>query len=126
MGFTGHNQALTRIYQSGRVHIDIGRLYQADIVTMRVFDLLACGGFLIAEHSHALTDLFQPGVHLETWRTIGELREKAAHFMQHPDQAARIAAQGLQRVRAEHTIRKRVGAMLDDLRAAAPVVRFVV
>ena len=33
---------------------DVNRIYQPDVVPLRVFDVLACGAFLIAEHSEAL------------------------------------------------------------------------
>ncbi len=125
-GYAGHDRALTRIYQSGAVHIDIGRIYQRDIVTMRVFDILACGGFLIAEHGDALTELFRPGTHLETWRTIEELQDKVRHYLAHPEAAQRMAAEGMAHVRTHHTITQRVHHMLKQLNGAQVSNRFVV
>ena len=49
-GYAGHRHELTRIYASAGINVDIGRLYQSDIVTLRVFEVLACQGFLLAEH----------------------------------------------------------------------------
>lgn len=112
-GFAGHKHALSRIYQRSQINVDIGRLYQQDIVTMRVFDVLACGGFLIADHSTELCDLFEPGVHLETWKTQEELADKVAHYLAHPDQAARIARAGHAHVNAHHRTHHRVSEMLQ-------------
>ena len=126
MGFAGHDRALTQIYQSGRVHIDVGRIYQRDIVPMRVFDILACGGFLIAEHSEALTELFEPGVHLETWKTVDELWAKAQHYMQHPAEARAMGQRGSAWVRGQHTIVQRVQAMMATLTPDASISRSVV
>ncbi len=115
MGRAGHNHHLSAIYAAGQVHVDIGRLYQSDIVTMRVFDVLACGSFLIAEQNDALLELFTPGLHLETWSTPEELEQKVAWHLAHPDVCERIAAQGLEHVRTQHSIRGRVSEILETL-----------
>jgi spore maturation protein CgeB len=123
-GFAGHDRQLTDIYRRGRIHVDVNRLYQLDIVPMRVFDILACGGFLIAEHSPALEQLFRVGVEVESWKTVPELVAKVQHFKSNPEAAHRIAQAGLVAVRERHSISARVGAMLVDL-AVKPVVSSV-
>lgn len=111
-GLAGHLHALTRIYNAARVHVDINRIYQQDIITMRVFDVLACGGFLLAEHSPGLARCFVIGEELVTWRTQAELVAKARHYLAHPDEARAIAARGRARVLADHRFVDRVGHML--------------
>ena len=118
-GYAGHNHQLTAIYQSGQIHVDVNRLYQLDIVPMRVFDILACGGFLIAEYSAALDALFQLGVEVETWRSVPELVEKVRYYKLHPDKAVAIAQRGLDAVRARHSIADRIEQMI----AAVPIPR---
>lgn len=112
MGPAGHHEELTKIYSSTGINIDIGRLYQSDIVTMRVFDVMACGGFLLAEHSDALVELFEPGVHLDCYRNLEELLEKVEYYLEHKDEASTIARTGMEAVRSDHTIRQRVQHML--------------
>jgi spore maturation protein CgeB len=114
-GYAGHNEQLTGIYRRGRVHVDVNRLYQMDIVPMRVFDILACGGFLIAEQSPALGELFELGVEVESWSSIPELIDKVRYFRAHPEQAETIALAGLRAVQERHSIQGRVFAMLADL-----------
>ena len=122
-GFAGHTHQLTRIYNGARVHIDINRIYQRDIITMRVFDVLACGGFLLAEHSPGLEKCFVLGKEIETWRTQAELVAKARHYLAHPEAARRIAEAGRERVLRDHQFDDRVRTMLGamGLRAADPV-----
>jgi spore maturation protein CgeB len=112
-GFAGHLHALTRIYGLSRINIDIGRLYQPDIVTMRVFDVLACGGFVLAAHSEELGALFEVGVEVESWSSRDELVDKVRHFLKHPDRAQEIAKRGRAAVLARHRVSQRVGRMLD-------------
>ena len=111
-GGAGNQRELTYVYNGGGIQVDIGRLYQLDIVTMRVFDVLACGGFLIAERSAELPELFEEGVELEAWGSFDELEDKVRHYLAHPEQAARIAQRGLSAVRERHSIQQRVRQML--------------
>ena len=118
-GLAGHRVELNRIYSCAHVQLDVGRVYQADIVTMRVFDVLACGGFLLAERSDELGELFELGVELETWSELPELEEKLAHYLARPDEARRIAARGRAAVLERHTVRERVRRALASAGAVA-------
>jgi hypothetical protein len=111
-GTAADRATLTRIYQLGGVQVDIGRLNQQDAVNMRVFEVLADGGFVLAEDNAALRDLFEVGTEVVAWKGIQDLFEKVEHFLAHPDEAAAIAARGRARVLRDHTLRHRVVSML--------------
>ncbi len=115
MGPAGHYKAINYIYSAAAINIDIGRLYQADIITMRVFDILACGGFVIAEHTKDLTECFEVGIELESWRTLDELQDKVAYYLAHPQEAQAIAARGCKAVAERHTIDHRLSTMMAKL-----------
>jgi len=66
-------------------------------LNLRVFEALAAGGFLLTDQLPAesgLPRLFEPGRHLDTWRTPGELIEKIRHYLAHPAEAQRIRREG--------------------------------
>ena len=112
-GPAGHALELTKIYCASLINIDIGRLYQDDIVTMRVFDVLACGGFVLAERSAALEELFEIGTEVDCYTTLDELEAKVAHYLAHPADARAIARRGWEAVRQRHDLRARVAHMLE-------------
>jgi spore maturation protein CgeB len=111
-GPAGHGLELTKIYCASQINVDVGRLYQSDIVTMRVFDVLACGGFVLAERSSALGELFEIGVEVECYATADELEAKVAHYLANPGAAHAIAQRGRAAVLQRHTIAARVARML--------------
>ena len=113
MGLAGHFVEITKIYCGSLINIDIGRLYQRDIVTMRVFDILACGGFILTDHSDALSELFTIGEELDTYRSAEELDQKVRFYLDHPDLARSMAQRGRERVLHDHTIAARVRGVLD-------------
>ncbi len=114
-GSAGHTYEINKIYGASRVNIDINRLYQMDIVPMRIFDIMACGGFVLAEYSHELGEIFEIGKEVETYRTLDELISKAAYYLAHRDEALEIARLGREAVRKNHTISMRVNHMLNDI-----------
>ena len=85
---------------------------------MRVFDVLACGGFLLAEYSKGLEDLFILDEELVCYRTMDELIQKVDYYTKNPHLTKQIAERGRERVLRDHTIAARVHAMLAQVRAA--------
>jgi spore maturation protein CgeB len=111
-GPAGHEHEIAKVYCGSAVNVDLGRLYQQDIVTMRVFDVMACGGFVLAERSDDLGALFELGVEVDSWATSQELNAKVAHYLEHPRAARELARRGREAVLERHTIKARVEHML--------------
>ena len=83
------------------------------MIPARVFDVLACGGFLIAEYSDALAEEFRIGEELVAYRTLDELESLVRHYQSARDEAEAIRERGLKAVRDRHTMRSRVQELLD-------------
>ena len=66
---------MTRAYREDALNLDVPRLHQREIATLRAFDVLASGGLLVAESGTELEELFQPGVEFLAWRTPEERDE---------------------------------------------------
>lgn len=73
---------------------------------------MACGGFLLAEYSTELEELFQSGHELEIYHTLDELNLKTQYYSDHLEEASAIALRSMQVVREKHTIRNQVEHML--------------
>jgi hypothetical protein len=116
-GAAGHRRELNAILSGATVAVDIGRLYQLDIVPLRVFEALACETLPLAEHSAELAELFEIGREVESYRTLGELVTKARYFLNNPEDARAIAARGREAVLARHTVDARLSTMLSGLGA---------
>jgi glycosyltransferase involved in cell wall biosynthesis len=74
-------------------------------LNLRVFEALAAGGFLLTDELGAdsgLRRLFEPGKHLDTWRTPGELVDKIRHYLAHPAEARRIRQLGQAELMRNH------------------------
>lgn len=66
----------------------------------RVFEVLACGGFLLTDWRAELTNLgLRDGEHLAVFDTPAELGKKVRHYLSRPEERKRIAANGAEAVR---------------------------
>ncbi len=119
-GWADHFADLPEIYASAAIHVDVPRLYQQDAVAMRVFDVMAAGGFLLAEYSAELVALFTPGVHLDTYRSPRELVDKCRFYLSQPELRQKIAAAGCALVRQSHSIEVRVAYILGRMGISVP------
>ncbi len=110
-----HGAELTSIYDRSTINLDVGRLYQAGIVTMRVFDALACGSLVLTERNAALEELFDVENEIATYSSLAELVQKTRHFLGHPKEAVELAARGREAVLKRHTLAQRIDVILDGL-----------
>lgn len=77
-------------------------LYRRQIKA-RVFEVPACGGFLLTGDADNLSDYFCIGKEIETFSCYDELLEKVVYYKEHKDAREAIAESGYRRVLSEHT-----------------------
>jgi glycosyltransferase involved in cell wall biosynthesis len=79
---------------------------------LRLFELAGIVAFQIADDLPGVRTWFTPGETIETYATLDDLRAKVAHYLDHPEERARIAAAARAHVYAEHTYDQRVKRLL--------------
>lgn len=84
-------------------------------LSLRIFDVLASGGFLLTNYQNDLNGIFTPGVHLDTYGSQEELLDKTAYYLSHPKERSEIAAEGLHEMQAKHTYPIRLQEMMSLL-----------
>jgi len=70
-------------------------------LNLRVFEILAAGGFLMTDRlseASGLYNIFTPGEHFEDFGSLEEAKEKIDHYLAHPEEAMRIRRAGLARM----------------------------
>jgi hypothetical protein len=113
-GRAEHGAELSAIYSASAVNLDVPRLYQRDIATMRVFDILACGGVLLTEPTPQLLEFFRDGEHLYTYRNESEMIAKVRQIAGDLESSRRVAERGRALVTREHLLSHRVARIVGD------------
>lgn len=80
-------------------------------IPLRIFDLLACEGFVLCNYQSDLLNEFLPGEELDIYSSIEELEEKIRYYLSHTDVCREIAHNGYEKVRKYHTYPLRLEKM---------------
>lgn len=86
-----------------------------DDINMRTFEGLATKSLVLTNDIPTLHEIYEDGVDLVMYKTIDEAVEKAHYYINHPEEAARIAEAGYKKTCDNHTYRHR---MLHILKTA--------
>ena len=84
--------------------IDMGG---AETANMRIFEATGCGSFLLTEHFDNLSDFFEIGTEIETFRDAVELKEKIHYYLTHPEEREKIARRGQERCLRDYSMERR-------------------
>ncbi len=111
-----------KIFCSSRInlalHFQNGLIpcYQA---SPKVFEILACKGFMLCDDQKDVKSLFEDGKQLVIFKNISELREKIKYYIGHAQERSCIASQGFDEVRKKHTYISRMKQMLEIIQGKA-------
>ncbi|WP_319779753.1 glycosyltransferase [Maridesulfovibrio sp.] len=111
-----YEQELPIFYQQSSINFNVTSLQSLAAMNQRIFDVPACGAFLLTEYSPELEKLFEPGKEVICYRGISEIKEYLTEWAGNPQKRKRIAAAGLKRARAEHTYEHRLCKIISHMR----------
>jgi len=109
----GTTQEAADIYADSQVTLNVS--LNGDL-NLRVFEALAASGFLLTERlspASGLPLLFEDGKHLAYWSSLGELKEKIAHYLAHPEEADSIRRAGHAEMLLNHSPEVKIRELFD-------------
>ena len=126
--FAGEGQAWRRVaelayydqlpefYPLSLVNFNCTSLQMKGAVNQRVFDVPACGAFLLTDYRAQMERLFTPGKEVAVYAHPDEIPELVRHYLAHRAEREAISRAARQRVLAEHTYVARMGELLQTMR----------
>jgi spore maturation protein CgeB len=107
-----------KIYSSAKIlvnlHEDYQRVYGGDC-NERSFKIPFCGGLEISDDVKVLREYFEDGKEIIIAKDKDDWFKKIDYYMEHPDEAKKIADQGRKRALRDHTYHNRAQQILDLL-----------
>ena len=92
--------------------------WNRDQYTRRVFEIPACGAFMLAERSDEMLELFEEGEEAAYFSSQEEFVDKAHYYLGHASERERIAQNGAEKVRRSgHDVCSRMRQWLGDVTA---------
>ena len=106
-GYIPYTEAY-KVYNSA--DIVLGLQNTNDQVTMRTYEILASGGFLITSDTSAVRQLFEPGCHLAVVKSPTETVELVRYYLKNTDERKKICQQAVEAVN-HHNYKQRAEYM---------------
>ena len=105
------------VFHFSRVNLNITIRSIQTGLSLRLFDICGCGGFLLTNYQEELEELYTPGEEAEVYASEEELLDKADFYLAHEDAGKRIAGNGYIRTKETHNYPVRLGTMIRLLNA---------
>ncbi len=110
-----YNDDVAKFYSTTRININIDAWYNyiPSGVSLRIFDIPACGGFLLTDFVEELPELYKLPEEMETFKTQDEFIGKIKYYLKNDKKREKIAENGCRRVIADHTYEIRMKQLLN-------------
>lgn len=108
-----YNNEMPKVFHLSRINLNITSRSIESGIPLRVWDIMAVGGFCLTNYQPELEEYFEIGKDLEVYHDLQELEEKIRYYLAHEDQRMRIALHGYQTVRQKHSLQQRLAQALE-------------
>lgn len=81
-------------------------------IPQRIWDICGCGGFVLTNYQSELENFFIIGEDIAVYTSMDDMIEKIRYYLDNEKERARIARNGYEKVKGEHTFKHRVGDIL--------------
>ncbi len=112
-----HGDGAARVYSAADIVVDMHSEFGLGgviaNVTPRVFEVPACGGFLLTNDCAQVHRLFRVGEEMVVYRDLDDLVEKVRYYLAHPEERQAIALRARDRVLREHRLDRRIDSLIN-------------
>lgn len=112
-GTVKYDTEMPLVFRDSKINLNITSKSIESGVPLRVFDILACGGFCMTNYQIEVAELFEDGVDLVMYSSLEDLKEKVYYYLNHEEERATIAANGRAKLIERYTLGQAIDRMLS-------------
>lgn len=112
-GFAKTNTEMPIIFHQSKINLNLTAKSIRSGLSLRIFDVLGCEGFLITNYQAELPEHFNIGEDLEAYTSLDDLMGKCEYYLSHDKERKEIAHNGFEKVKKYHTYDIRLTQMLE-------------
>ena len=101
------------VFRHSKINLNITSKAIRTGLPLRIFDVLACGGFLLTNYQDELGDYFTIGSDLDCYTSENELLSKVDYYLTHEQDRTEIAHNGYMKVCKYHNYPERLLNMIS-------------
>lgn len=106
---------MPKVFQASKINLNMTMRPIETGLSLRIWDILGCGGFLLTNYQAEIPDYFEIGRDLETYESLEELEDKVHYYLSHEEERVEIAINGYEKVAKYHTYEIRLSQMIKLL-----------
>ncbi len=116
-GYIDYVNEMPFVFNNSKINLNITLHGISTGIPLRVFDILACGGFCLTNYQEEIAAYFEDGVELVIYTDFQDMYEKIAYYLEHEEERQAIAQAGYEKVRSQfdyiHSVGKIVSVLED-------------
>jgi spore maturation protein CgeB len=113
MGSADYYDMMPLIFPHSRINLNITLRSIQTGIPLRAFDIMGSGGFLLSNYQEDFYNIFVPGEDCVLFSSDDEMLSLVDYYLSHEKERSQIAANGLGKVKEQHTYVHRVKTMLE-------------
>lgn len=106
---------MPKVFHASRINLNITMRPIESGLSLRVWDVLGCGGFLMTNYQAELPEYFEIGKDLEAYESLSELSEMIRYYLSHEEDRLEIAIRGYEKAAKYHSYETRLAQMIKIL-----------
>lgn len=115
-GAVDYYHDLPRFYPMSDLNFNCTSMQMRGAVNQRVFDVPACGGFVLTDRREELFELFEPDSEVACFDSPGDVADQVARWLDDPEGRAAVSERARKRILAEHTYEHRLRKLMVRMR----------
>jgi spore maturation protein CgeB len=108
---------LPNFYPCSKINFNCTSQQMKGAVNQRVFDVPACNGFLLTDHRHQISTMFDPDKEIVLYRTNEEIPELVQKYLTDDKARKKVITAARKRIMAEHTYDHRMTKLTEIMRS---------
>lgn len=103
------------VFHNSKINLNITLRSIQQGISLRVWDILASGGFLLTNYQPELEEFFEIGRDLECYFDKEDMICKIRYYLEHEEERAQIAKNGYEKVKSRHGYRNRIQTIWEKI-----------
>jgi len=111
-GFVKTMTEMPIVFHESRINLNPTSKAIRSGVPLRVFDIMACEGFVLSNYQIEMAELFMPGEDFVYYESIEQVPELINYYLEHDGERREIAHNAFTKIRNEYSYLKRLNGLL--------------
>lgn len=94
-----YDTEMYQVFRQSKINLNITLRTIKEGISLRVFDVLAAGGFLLTSYQEILNEYFTDGEDIVMYKDIEDLKFKIKYYLEHEEERKQIAQNGSRKVK---------------------------